>query len=314
LLNAVMRMLGPGGSEQMCHVLDEISGRYGIPPNVYARTSVYLGPGRPTLYHHLDRAFRSADDPEITARDATRLAASFAMAEAVYSDLALLTAVILREHYSGLLAAGTNRIDSYTHGGLDQLAREMRRMDFLPANIRGQWIPAVPGWATERIRRIVRPALIPEGHQTIAYAAMLRRREDIFRGHVTRMFPARAQEMLAGLSLFERRAWTQLAFGRQGGHDFRPARSNNPAALEAEAQQFAGDHAGLVTVLSALAHADSGRAARDAYLRYVPTLGSIFTNEIFSNMASVRIARVRAAEAEALERLGLLTRATVQTH
>jgi hypothetical protein len=314
ILEAARRIVGPGGAALISDALNEVSGRYSIPPNTYARTSVYLGPGEPTLHRLLRNAFLTIGDPSVSPRDASRLAANYAAAEPIYSDLALLTVVVLREHDSGLLAAGTNPIDTYTHGGMDQLALEMRRMDFLPADVRDRWVPAVPGMATERVRRRVHPALIPARDQMTAYAAMLRRREDIFRGHVGRLLRTRGASMLAGLSVPERRTWTQLAFGRQGGHDFRPARSERPAALTAEAQQFAGDHAGLVTVLGALAYADSQQGTGDAFVRYVPTLGAILNNEIFSHMASVRIARVRAVEAEVLERLGLVPRASRLTH
>jgi hypothetical protein len=307
-------MVGPGGAGLIGDVLDEILRSYGIPSNTYARTSVYLGPGRPTLHRLLGNAFMTIGDPDVSPRDAQRLAANYAMAEPIYSDLAMLTVVVLREHDSGLLAAGTRMIDTYEDGGMDQLAVEMRRMDFLPADIRARWVPATPGMARERVLRRVRPALIPARDQMTAYAAMLRRRENIFRGRVQRLLPDRAASMLAGMSVPQRRVWTQLAFGRQGGHEFRPARHETPAALAAEAHQFAGDHAGLVTVLGALAYAAAQQGTDSPCLRYEPSLSSIMNNEIFSNMASVRIARVRAAEAEVVERLGLVSPATLLTH
>ena len=314
ILEAARRIVGPDGAALISDILDEVSRHYSIPPHTYARTSVYLGPGRPTLHRLLRNAFLTVGDPDVSQEDASRLVANYARAEPIYSDLAMLTVVVLREHDSGLLATSTHRIDTYEEGGLDQLAREMRRMEFLPADIQARWIPAVPGKATERVTRVVHPALIPARDQMIAYAAMLRRRENIFRGHVRNLLPTRGASMLAAMTVPERRVWTQLAFGRQGGHAFRPARNEHRAALAAEAHQFAGNHAGLVTVLGALAYADSQQSAGNTFTRYQPTLGSILDNEIFSNMASVRIARVRAVEADVLERLRLLPPASVLTH
>lgn len=307
-------MLGPGGSAAICDVLDEIILRYGIPSGRHARTSVYLGSGRPTLHQLLGNAFRTVDDPDVSPRDASRLAANYASAEPIYSDLAMLTVVVLREHDSGLLATGTRLVDTYDDGGMDQLGVEMDRMRFLPPEIRARWAPATPGMARERILRRVQPALIPARDQMIAYGAMLRRRENIFRGHVKQLFTTRGESMLAAMSVPERRVWTQLSFGRQAGHKFRPARRETPHHIAEEAQQFVPNNAGLVTVLSAIAHADSLRETDHPSPRYAPTLSAIMDNEIFSNMASVRIARVRAAEAEVLERMGLVSPASLLTH
>lgn len=288
----------------MIDELEALLPQYGIPPGgdqrsvrgrlVLDRRSVYGGPTTPTLYHKLESGFVTDGPRAATEQYVYRYRAGLLRVEPFYGDLEFVTVVVSREHFAGLRGgrAGHMVPNTFQYGGLDYLGREMRSMPFISAAVTSRWadLGLMRGCEPGNVRcHTIRPASIPSTDELVAYAGVLRHREDIFRQRLQDVFPNRAGSLLAGMTAPQRRAWTQLAFGRQGGNTYQPRRGPS---------QLASGRAGLVTILGAGRHFESeGRPF---------TLQSIFDEPEFRRLTSVRIAQARAVEAALLDRYSLL--------
>ncbi|MFW5688901.1 MAG: hypothetical protein ACOC1U_04940 [Spirochaetota bacterium] len=306
-------MMGPGNPSglserraarrQMIQELEPLLPSYGIPHGGHRlsngridRRSVYAGPTTPMLYHKLESGFRTDENPERTRRAVRGYHRGLTRVETFYPDLSFVTVVISREHHAGLRGGNRGMVpNTFVFGGLDHLGGEMSRMHFIPAEITRRWTDlgedvGCEGPGNTRCH-VIRAASIPSNHELIAYAGVLRLRETAFRERLQSTFSNRGASLLSSMTTPQRRAWTQLAFGRQNGLEYRPAAGD---------AQFASDDSGLITILTA------GRHYEQALARPF-SLQSIFEEQSFARMASVRIARARAVEAAVVDRYGLLT-------
>ncbi|MGE0792214.1 MAG: hypothetical protein AB7S26_41460 [Sandaracinaceae bacterium] len=311
ILERLVLMMGPGGPAnvalrrdarmEMIRRLEPSLPAFGIPPGGHRREgrldrrSVYAGPTTPKLYHKLELAFRTDGPPARTRDDVAGYHLNVLRAEPIYADVAFVTVVVLREHESGLRETSTALMSeaggTYSFGGLDHLGSEMQRMDFVPGSVRARWRDLGSGTGQEPNGRQheARPAVIPLGDQVVAYAGTVRLHAEMLDGGLERVLGLRAAEFI-GWSTAERRAWTQLAFGKPHGNEYDPRRGP---------EQLASVRAGVRTVLGALLHYESighGRVEPSA----------IFTMPELARNASVRIARARAVESQLLDEYGLV--------
>lgn len=203
-------------------------------------------------------------------------------------DRSLLLALATREAGADrIFASHTRRHDSYDGGGIDNLWRLLPELH-LPEAVRARIEPArgVPRDTSEpsgrhnETRHDIYPADV-EGRDTMTvYAAMVARCEERLLATATAVFESEdaGREFIGSMSEGERRAFVQLAFGRPFG-----------AAYEGDERTYDGGF-GLRTAL--------GRC------RELGTASAILTDPWMGEFQTIRRARVTAAEAELIDRLG----------
>ncbi|QJD82970.1 SpvB/TcaC N-terminal domain-containing protein [Cohnella herbarum] len=193
--------------------------------------------------------------------------------------------IAAREHVSSITASGEEKkVNTFAEGGIDHLSTNMGKFR-LVSKITSNWTVLSSQDNPETSKKVY-PAEIPTQDEVLAYAAQTRHSYEQFEVQVKdRLGERGGDRALNQLSYEARQVWQSYAFLAPGGAVY------NPSAKSQHGQNY-----GVKTALGYLIHkAETSGSEVD--------LNTILTDTDFNLTDYVKIAKVRAVEADFMEDL-----------